>query len=158
MVASFVYSTRFLLLLFVLASYVVSAAAFDSSSCDATIPNGSSGFSSSTSSSLRNAALVFLKPHANTPAAQKLVRQTLGQNGISIISETSIDAETIEREKLIDQHYYAIGMCTVWRLVTLGCDAKILDTLQPYSFYACLLSIYSCCKHCAILDMMLMCE
>lgn len=58
---------------------------------------------------LRNAALVFVKPHANTVEAQDLVRQTLHKHGIDIVTETSIDAATIEKEKLIDQHYYAIG-------------------------------------------------
>ena len=65
--------------------------------------------SSSSAASLRNAAIVFLKPHANTPAAQALVRDTLRQHGIDILSEHSIDAETIEKKKLIDNHYYAIG-------------------------------------------------
>ena len=58
---------------------------------------------------LLNTALLFLKPHANTAAAQDLVRQTLQQHQIDIVSEVEIDAQTIERRKLIDQHYYSIA-------------------------------------------------
>jgi hypothetical protein len=64
-------------------------------------------------SGLRNAAVVFLKPHANTVLAQDLVKSTLRHHGIEIVSERTIQAATIEKEKLIDQHYYAIGECVV---------------------------------------------
>jgi hypothetical protein len=58
---------------------------------------------------LRNAAFVFVKPHANTLATQKLVRETLLSKGIEILSEKDIDGVTIDEHKLIDQHYYAIA-------------------------------------------------
>lgn len=54
---------------------------------------------------------VFVKPHANTPATQKLVREKLVAAGCTILSEIDIDGQTIDEQKLIDQHYYAIGMC-----------------------------------------------
>ena len=54
-------------------------------------------------------ALVFIKPHANTPATIALVKDKFGANGISIINEGEIDGPTIDSKKLIDQHYYAIA-------------------------------------------------
>ena len=62
-----------------------------------------------TSSSLKNSAFVFVKPHANTEATQKMVREKLTGKGIEILSECDIDGTTIDEKKLIDQHYYAIA-------------------------------------------------
>jgi hypothetical protein len=61
--------------------------------------------------SLKNSAFVFVKPHANTPMVQKLVREKLVAAGCTILSEIDIDGKTIDEQKLIDQHYYAIGAC-----------------------------------------------
>ena len=61
------------------------------------------------SSSLKNSAFVFVKPHANTEATQKMVREKLLEKGIEILSEADIDGNTIDEKKLIDQHYYAIA-------------------------------------------------
>ena len=58
---------------------------------------------------LRNYAFVFVKPHANTPATQKLVKEKLTDAGITILSETDIEGTEIDEKKLIDQHYYAIA-------------------------------------------------
>jgi hypothetical protein len=58
---------------------------------------------------LKNSAFVFVKPHANTPATQKLVRDGLAKAGITILSEDDIAGSVIDEKKLIDQHYYAIG-------------------------------------------------
>jgi hypothetical protein len=60
-------------------------------------------------STLKNSAFVFVKPHANTPSVQKLVREKLIAAGCTILSEADIDGKTIDEQKLIDQHYYAIG-------------------------------------------------
>ena len=49
------------------------------------------------------------QPHANTKQTQQLVREKLSDAGISVLSEISIDGPTIDKKKLIDQHYYAIG-------------------------------------------------
>jgi len=65
--------------------------------------------SSSDSCSLKNSAFVFVKPHANTAATQKMVRDALLAKGIEILSESDIDGKTIDEKKLIDQHYYAIA-------------------------------------------------
>lgn len=58
---------------------------------------------------LKNSAFVFVKPHANTPAAQKLVREKLVASGITVLRELDIDGQVIDDKKLIDQHYYAIA-------------------------------------------------
>ena len=57
----------------------------------------------------RNQAFVFIKPHANTKAVQKLVQKTLGAKGISIQKEGEITAAEIDKGMLIDTHYYAIA-------------------------------------------------
>jgi len=56
-----------------------------------------------------SSAFVFIKPHAVTEEVKALVRQKLGEAGISIVSEGSIAAEEIDKEKLIDTHYGAIA-------------------------------------------------
>ena len=58
-------------------------------------------------SGLLNSAFVFIKPHANTPKTQALVKDTLIRAGITILSESEISGETIDKEKLIDKHYFA---------------------------------------------------
>ena len=58
---------------------------------------------------LTNSAFVFIKPHANTPATQALVKESLANAGISIKSEREIQGEEIDQKKLIDRHYYAIA-------------------------------------------------
>jgi len=56
-----------------------------------------------------NSAFLFVKPHANTEATRALVQSKLLGSGLTIVSECEIDGPTIDREKLIDQHYYAIA-------------------------------------------------
>jgi len=58
---------------------------------------------------LQNSAFVFVKPHANTVKVQELVRQKLVSQGVKILSEVDISGDVIDKKKLIDQHYYAIG-------------------------------------------------
>jgi len=57
----------------------------------------------------KQSALVFIKPHANTPAVVELVKTTFAAKGIDISSEGEIDGPSIDKKKLIDQHYYAIA-------------------------------------------------
>mmetsp|Transcript_11421 Transcript_11421/g.16635 ORF Transcript_11421/g.16635 Transcript_11421/m.16635 type:complete len:373 (-) Transcript_11421:222-1340(-) len=61
------------------------------------------------SSSLKNSAFVFVKPHANTEATQKMVRTKLTEAGVTILSECDVSGKVIDEKKLIDQHYYAIA-------------------------------------------------
>lgn len=63
----------------------------------------------SVSPSPRNSAFVFIKPHANTSATQKLVLDTFKKTGINVAAHGELTAEKIDADKLIDQHYYAIA-------------------------------------------------
>jgi len=58
---------------------------------------------------LRNAAFIFVKPHAVNDAVVALVKEKLGAAGITISSEGEIPAEKIAADMLIDNHYYAIA-------------------------------------------------
>jgi len=54
-------------------------------------------------------AFVFVKPHANTEKVNELVKAKFAEVGISILSDGEIDGPTIDKNKYIDQHYYAIA-------------------------------------------------
>jgi hypothetical protein len=56
-----------------------------------------------------NSAYVFIKPHANNAATQALVKKTLAEKGITIVSEGEFTGEQIDAGMHIDQHYYAIA-------------------------------------------------
>ena len=60
---------------------------------------------------MSNSAIVFVKPHANTQAVRDLVSKKLKEAApsMTIQSEQSISGPTIDKEQLIDQHYYAIA-------------------------------------------------
>ena len=64
-----------------------------------------------TKSRLRNVAFIFIKPHANNPKVQKLVRTMLLENdlGLKVTYSTEIDGAHIEDSQLIDQHYFSIA-------------------------------------------------
>ena len=70
---------------------------------------GSSEKVTTCDATIKNSAFVFVKPHANTPLVQKLVREKLIAAGCTILSEADIDGKIIDEQRLIDQHYYAIG-------------------------------------------------
>jgi hypothetical protein len=54
-------------------------------------------------------AFVFIKPHAVTEPAKKMVAAKFAEAGITVYKEGSLDAGIIEKNKLIDNHYYAIA-------------------------------------------------
>lgn len=58
---------------------------------------------------LRNSAFVFVKPHANFPQVQDVVRKMLLAASVEIQREGDIAGTVIDEKKLIDQHYYAIA-------------------------------------------------
>lgn len=74
-----------------------------------TFQKKASAASTDACASLSNGAFVFVKPQANTPACQDLVREQLQAHSIRILKELDIDGKTIDKKKLIDQHYYAIA-------------------------------------------------
>merc|ERR1719491_1846125 len=57
----------------------------------------------------KNAAFVFIKPHAVTDKVKELAKAGLQKHNLKILKEGSIKAEVIDSKKLIDQHYYAIA-------------------------------------------------
>ena len=57
----------------------------------------------------KNRAFLFIKPKAATPAMEKLVEATLASRGIKVLKKGTIDGPTIDKKRLIDQHYYAIA-------------------------------------------------
>jgi nucleoside diphosphate kinase len=57
----------------------------------------------------KNSAFVFIKPHAVNDKCVALLKQKLTAAGITITSEGTLSAKTIEQNLLIDNHYYAIA-------------------------------------------------
>jgi nucleoside diphosphate kinase len=57
----------------------------------------------------KNMAFVFVKPHQVTDKVVNTVRSGLEAKGIKILREGDITSETIDKKKLVDQHYYAIA-------------------------------------------------
>jgi len=75
--------------------------------------------------SKRNRAFVFIKPHAVTEAVKAEVHSTLQRCGCAVLQEGSIASETIDKDKLIDQHYYAIASkATILKPKDLNVDNK----------------------------------
>merc|ERR1711957_960424 len=58
---------------------------------------------------LKNAAFVFVKPHAVTDSTNAMVEKRLVEKGLKITGEGTLTSEVIDEKKLIDQHYYAIA-------------------------------------------------
>lgn len=69
----------------------------------------SENFSKINEDKLKNAAFVFIKPHANNATTQALVKSKLEGAGITIVKEGSFTGEEIDKGMLIDNHYYAIA-------------------------------------------------
>jgi len=59
--------------------------------------------------SLKNIALVFIKPHALTPKVKEFLKEQLKEKGLTIKREAQLDGNVIDEMKLIDNHYYAIA-------------------------------------------------
>lgn len=57
----------------------------------------------------KNTAFVFIKPHAVTEDAKKMVSEGLKAKGMTIMTEGELTAKQIDEGMLIDQHYYAIA-------------------------------------------------
>ncbi len=57
----------------------------------------------------KNAAFVFIKPHAVTPKVQELVTSVFEKAGITITKEGDLGYKQIDEEMLIDTHYGAIA-------------------------------------------------
>jgi nucleoside diphosphate kinase len=57
----------------------------------------------------KNEAFVFIKPHAVTEPVKSLATKTFEEMGLVIKGQGKIDGATIDNDKLIDNHYYAIA-------------------------------------------------
>lgn len=62
---------------------------------------------------LKNRALIFIKPHAATPAAMAFVRQFLDGWKVSLSEPVRVTGTGIAAEKTIDKHYFAIAKTAV---------------------------------------------
>lgn len=58
---------------------------------------------------VKNSAFVFIKPHANTEEARKVVKATLESKKLTVLKEGLITGKEIDEKQLIDNHYYAIA-------------------------------------------------
>merc|ERR1712146_600698 len=58
---------------------------------------------------VKNMAFVFVKPHANNEAVQKLVKEKFAECKIAIVKEGKIEGPVIDKKLLIDNHYYSIA-------------------------------------------------
>ena len=58
---------------------------------------------------VRNQALVFIKPSANTEKTRDLVEASLARAKIQVVSTSSLSAEAIDKRGVIDKHYYSIA-------------------------------------------------
>jgi nucleoside diphosphate kinase len=58
---------------------------------------------------VKNSAFLFIKPHAVTDKVKALVADGLAKNDIKVVAEGALDAATIDKKMLIDNHYYAIA-------------------------------------------------
>jgi nucleoside diphosphate kinase len=57
----------------------------------------------------KNMAFVFVKPNQMNEKVVNTVREGLKAKGLTITKEGDIKSEQIDRQKLVDQHYYAIA-------------------------------------------------
>lgn len=56
-----------------------------------------------------NVALIFIKPHADTPAVVQLVKDRFVEVGIELIHEGQVPGSEIEKDAIIDKHYSVIA-------------------------------------------------
>merc|ERR1712216_807981 len=57
----------------------------------------------------KNEAFLFIKPHAVTDATKAYVKKALEEKGIKVVKEGTLNGAVIGKDKLIDNHYYAIA-------------------------------------------------
>jgi hypothetical protein len=67
------------------------------------------GNQSEVSEKRRNACLVFIKPHANTPEVRALTQDYLRSQGFIISMEKSVSSQVIDKDLLVDKQYASIA-------------------------------------------------
>jgi len=76
----------------------------------------------------KNCAFVFIKPHAVTEQTKALVKEDLTKAGLTITGEGSLASEVIDKQKLVDQHYYAIASkATIMKPKELNVNSKLFQ-------------------------------
>lgn len=81
-----------------------------------------------------NVALVFIKPHANTPKVLEFVPSFLEEHSIKVLRRGSVSSEDIEAKGIIDAHYASIakiGMARDTEAFGLG-EAEALKFEKGY--------------------------
>lgn len=78
-----------------------------------------------------NVALVFIKPHANTPAALAAVPRFLQDHGVVVERQGSVTAKEILEKGIIDAHYASIAKVGMARDMTaLGLSTSAAEKFQ----------------------------
>jgi len=86
---------------------------------------------------VKNAAFVFIKPHAVTEKTKVLVAEGLEAAGMKITAQGSISAKEIDEKQLIDQHYYAIASkATLLKPIDLNVPAEKFEAQFGISWKA----------------------
>ena len=85
-----------------------SGATIGSANASTSAVNGN-GANLMSSGGAMNSALLFVKPHANTPPVRAFVRAALAKRGVRIVREGTLSGQSIRDRAIIDQHYAAIG-------------------------------------------------
>ena len=102
----------------------------------------------------KNAAFVFVKPHAATGQVTNLVKGYFAGKGIKVLSEGRISAEDIDEKKLIDQHYYAIASkATILKPAQLNVPTSKFEAQFGVTWEAALAqgNVYNAMDACAML-------
>lgn len=104
---------------------------------------------------MSNAAFIFIKPAANNKAVQDLVKSTLLAKNVKIESEGEFTGEEIDKQMLIDQHYYAIASkATLLKPTEIPVPADKFEAFFGISWEKALAdgSVYNAIDACKVLD------
>ncbi len=63
---------------------------------------------------MKNRALIFIKPHAITDKTINFVEQFLNEHGIHLSEARRITAKQIQKQGIVDRHYFAIANTAVF--------------------------------------------
>jgi nucleoside diphosphate kinase len=81
---------------------------------------------------VKNHAFVFIKPHAVTDGVKALTKASFDAAGIRVYKEGSLTGPVIEKNLLIDNHYYAIANKVSGRVECLSLCLPVALSLTPH--------------------------
>ena len=84
----------------------------------------------------KNTAFVFIKPHANTPAAQRLVADTFKSKGIKILSQGELTGEQIDEVRPGDRIFHL-------HLLSFHSDSNRISAYPTLTCWSALLTLHS---------------